>query len=71
MKKEKSFFKKKSVINSFAIIALLGGFFFLNKRITGNVILNNYYSFSLISLIGLLLIICSIILGTYSIWKKD
>jgi len=70
MEKEKSFFKKKSVINSFAIIALGGGFIFLNRGVTGNVILNNRYSFDLISLMGLGLIVCSVILGAYSLWKK-
>lgn len=68
--KEENFLKKKSVIASFAVIALAGGFLFINKDITGNIILSSKYSFNLLSIIGLLLIVCSVILGAYSIWKK-
>ena len=68
--KETNWFKTKKVVASFAIIALIAGFFFLNKKITGNVILNAQHAFSLISLIGLLLVACAIILGAYTIRKK-
>ncbi len=54
----------------FAIIALIGGFLFLNHSITGRVISDNNSSFNTISIIGLMLILCSIILGAYSLWKK-
>jgi len=69
MKKE-NFFKTRKTTVSFAIIALITGFLFLNRSITGNVILNNENSFSLLSLIGLLLIACSVILGVYALKKK-
>ena len=68
--KEENFFKKKGVAASFAVVALAGGFLFINKGITGNIILSSRYSFSLFSIIGLLLVVCSAILGAYSIWKK-
>jgi len=69
MKKE-NFFKTKKATVSFAIIALIGGFLFLNRSITGNVILDNKNSFSLVSLMGLLLIACSVILCAYALKKK-
>jgi len=69
MKKE-NFFKTRKATVSFAIVALVGGFLFLNQSITGNVILNNTNSFSLVSLMGLVLIACSIILGAYALKKK-
>jgi len=68
--KEENFFKKKSVVVSFALISLVGGFLFINKDITGNIVLSSKYSFNLLSIIGLLLIVCSAILGAYSIRKK-
>ncbi|MFH1326585.1 MAG: hypothetical protein ABIH59_00470 [archaeon] len=76
-KKEKqSFFQKKSVVATFGIVALLGGFFFLNSTIiapgvTGNIIINKHYQgFSYLSIIGFLLILCSAILVVYAIVKK-
>ncbi len=68
--KKTNFFKTKKATTSFAIIALIGGFLFLNKGITGNVILSNKYSFDLVSSIGLSLILCAIVLGVYSIKRK-
>ena len=63
-------FKTKKVIASFAIIALVGGALFLNHSITGNIILSDKYSFNLVSLIGLLLVLCAVILGAYLIKKN-
>ena len=63
-------FKTKKVTSLFALISLVGGFLFLNQGITGNIILNENYTFNLISLIGLSLIVCSVILGAYSLKKK-
>jgi len=72
MKKIKKFsdwFKAKKITASFALISFIGGFLFLNHSITGNIILNNKNSFNIVSLIGLLLILCSVILIAYSIKK--
>lgn len=69
MKKE-NFFKTRKATVSFALMALVGGFLFLNQSITGNIILDSENSFNLVSLMGLLLIACSIILGAYSLKKK-
>ncbi|HLD54672.1 MAG: hypothetical protein J4472_02205 [DPANN group archaeon] len=63
-------FKSKSATVSFAIIALISGAFFINKGITGNVVLTTKQPFDIASFIGLLLIICSIILAEYSIRNK-
>ena len=77
--KIESFFQKKSIVATFGILALLGGFFFLNvgnltgfftTGPTGNAVLNNFYPFSLISIIGMLLILCAAILIVYAIVKK-
>ncbi len=69
-KTKESFFKKKFVTFAFALISLLGGFLFLNSNITGNVIVIRPYPVSIVSLVGLLLILCSAILFAYSIKKK-
>ena len=62
--------KTKKVIAGFALVALLGGFFFLNNTLTGNIIVESENSVSLLSIIGLALIICSIILGAYTIKRR-
>lgn len=73
MGKTKSFFnwlKTKQVTSGFALLALVGGFLFLNQSITGNAILNNKYPINLASLVGLLLVFCSAILAVYTIRHK-
>lgn len=67
---KENFFKKRKVTAMFAVISLAGGFIFLNKGITGNVVLNGSHAFSVVSLIGLLLVLCSAILIAYSIKKN-
>ena len=64
--------KSKPITGGFAVIAFIGGVIFLSYSysLTGNVVLNNKYSFNLLSLIGLLLVVCSGILSLYSIKKK-
>ncbi|MBR9701438.1 hypothetical protein GOV13_00785 [Candidatus Pacearchaeota archaeon] len=63
-------FETKKATTSFALVALAGGFIFLNRGITGNVILDSKYSFNMLSIIGLLLIVCAVVLGAHTIWKK-
>jgi len=67
---QKSLFKTKKVVAGFAIVALLGGFFFLNNTPTGNIIVESGNPINLLSIIGLLLIACSIILAVYAIRKR-
>jgi len=67
---KENFFKTKKTTAFFAIIGLIGGFISLNKSITGKVVSNSTYSFDLISLIGVLLILCSIVVGIYSLKKR-
>ena len=62
--------KTKKAATIFAIAALIGGFLFLSPNITSGVILENTNSFSPLSLIGLLLIACAIVLAVYSLKKK-
>lgn len=60
--------KHRKATGSFALISLAFGFFFLNRgTITGNVVLNNQYPVNPLSLVGLLLVICAVILSGYSI----
>jgi hypothetical protein len=70
MNKIPGWFKTRKATTIFAITALAGGFLFLNQGITGNAILNNRHYFEVFSLIGLLLVLCAVILGVYSIKKK-
>jgi len=66
---KKKWFKTKSIAAVFAGVAFVVGFLFLDKGVTGNVILDNSPSFSIMSLIGLLLVFCSAILAVYIIKK--
>ncbi len=70
---KKPFLKRKRSLLFFILISLIGGAFFIDKgsvnKMTGNVVLTKYYSFSIISLIGLSLILCSSILICYYIYK--
>jgi len=69
MEKE-NWFNQRKVAGSFAVISVMTGFMFLNKSITGNIVLTEQSPINLISVVGLLLITCSIILGAYSIKRK-
>ena len=68
--KTENILKTKKAATIFAITALIGGFLFLSASITGGFILEKSDSFSPLSLIGLVLIGCSIVLATYSLKKK-
>jgi len=70
MKTKTPWLKTKPVTIAFAIIALVGGVFFLSGGITGNVISSTKYSFSATSIIGLLLIACAVVLSLYSIKNR-
>ena len=63
-------FKTKTATALFAIAALIGGFLFLDPQVTGQAILNERYKFNPVSMVGSLLILCSIILGVYSVKSK-
>ena len=67
---EESFFRKKKVTSVFAAFALIAGFIFLNKDITGNVVLTEVPGFDIISFLGLLLVFCSASLAIYTVKKK-
>lgn len=75
--KQKDFFEKKSVIATFGVLALLGGFYFAwpiigGQSVTGNIVFPNESGFaSIVPTIGLLLLICSAILIVYAIVKKE
>ena len=69
---ENSWFKNKGVTAIFAVVAFFVGFLFVDRgSISGNIILGeSNYSVSIISMIGLLLVLCSAILAAYTIRKK-
>jgi len=69
MKKE-SLLKKRKATTIFALAALVGGFLFLSPTITGGAILKNSAEFNPLSVIGLLLICCAIVLAVYALKKK-
>ena len=60
-------FKRKKVVWGFALASLIGAVAFANKGITGNSVLNEGATFNPVSLIGILLIICFVILVIYYI----
>ena len=62
--------KEKQTTILIASISLVAAFLFMDKNLTGNIILNNQYSFNWISLISIALIGCAIILFAYSLNKK-
>jgi hypothetical protein len=62
--------KTRKTTAGFAILALIAGFLFLDQSFTGNVVLSDKYSFSIISIIGLLLVFCALMLAIYSVKKK-
>jgi hypothetical protein len=65
-----SWMKKRTIIAGFSILSLAGGILFLDPSVTGNLIFEKKVQFNLVSLIGILLIICSILLASYSIKRK-
>ena len=62
-------FKTKKIAAVFATVAFVIGFLFLDKGVTGNVILENSRPVNFISLIGLLFVLCSAILAVYVLKK--
>ena len=74
MKKKQNFFEKRSVVAVFGILALFAGASFLQQGIgsvTGNVVLNKHAALSIVPMIGIILLICSMVLIAYSIVKKE
>ena len=69
MAKKESWFKAKKVTAAFAAVALVTGFLFLDRGITGNVVLNNQHPIDIVPLAGLLLVFCSATLAVYSTRK--
>ena len=73
---KENFFHKKSVVATFAILAIFGGIFFMQQgtqnTTTGNIVLSDYQEFpyNFISLIGMTLILCAVVLVVYVIKKK-
>ena len=62
-------FNLKKIAGVFAAVFFVTGFLFLDKGVTGNIILNNGYSFDPVSFVGLLFILCSAILAIYALKK--
>ena len=72
-KNPEGFFKSKPVTLAFGAVAVISGLFFIGQgSITGNAIVKSPVQNPslLLSIIGLLLIACSIVLFAYSAKKK-
>jgi len=68
---KQSWFKTKKVVAYFALISFISGFLFIkNSGVTGNAIVNHYQPVSILSIVGLLLIFCSVIIAIY-LTKKE
>lgn len=68
---ENSWFKEKKVAATFAVVAFFAGFLFVDRgSISGNVIVDNTPTFNIISMVGLLLVLCSAILVFYTVRKR-
>ncbi len=59
----------KKVSGVLAGAFVVGGFFFLDRGMTGNVIVENSSSFDPVSVVGLLLVACAVFLAAYAIRK--
>lgn len=72
MKNNKNFWKKKKVTAFFGLLSLVGSFFFLNRSITGNTIVNETMPeiIQFLPLVGVALLVCSGILIVYSLNKN-
>ena len=69
--KENSWFRGKKVTAVFAAVAFFAGFLFVDRgSISGNVIVDNDSALSIVSIVGLLLVLCSAILTAYTIRKR-
>lgn len=78
MAKKQTFFRKRSVVATFGILALLGAGIFITinplsgPSTTGNAVnFGSSGSFNVVTLIGFLLLICSIVLIAYSVVHRD
>ena len=66
-----SWSKGKKITATLAVVVFFAGFLFVDRgSISGNVIVDNTPSFNTISLIGILLVLCSVILAAYTIRKR-
>ena len=73
MTSEPNFFERKGVVAALGVLALLGGIYFIQPMLSGNVTGNVIVSdtlFNVVPFIGILLVICSIILLSYATVKK-
>ena len=68
---ENNWFKGKELTAMFAAVAFFTGFLFVDRgSISGNTVLNGDYSISAVSLIGLFLVICSVVLVAFALRNK-
>ena len=73
IKEFNEFLKKRTVKFTFMLISLIGGFCFIEyglTGITGNTIASAENTFNLLSFVGLLLIICSVVIGIETLSRK-
>ena len=68
-KNKKILLKEKKALSIFAVIGFILGVIFLDLKPTGNIILSKYLPYTSISVIGVSMIFCSIILIAYYFYK--
>ncbi|MCK5603926.1 hypothetical protein KAR91_18710 [Candidatus Pacearchaeota archaeon] len=70
MEKISEILKGKRFTAGFAFFGLMWGFMFMEGSFSGNVVLAREVAFNPVSLIGALLMICSVVLIIYSVRRK-
>jgi uncharacterized membrane protein YraQ (UPF0718 family) len=69
-KMKKSFFQQQKVTATFSAVSFLAGIIFIQTKLTGNIIGSKIVSPNLTSIIGLLLLACSVATAFYTIKNK-
>lgn len=64
---KQSWFKRHKIAGVLAGVFFIVGFLFIDKSVTGNVVLEQGYYINPISLVGLLFIFCSAVLTLHAI----
>lgn len=70
MEKFSDWLKKRQITAGFSLAAIAGGFLFLRKGMTGMAILESNSPINPLSIIGLCLIICAVVLVAYSLKNR-
>ncbi len=67
---KKNFFENKILVLEFAVLSLISGIMLISPNLTGNIISQKTSFINPLTIIGLMLNVCSIILFAYLINKR-